>query len=432
MNHARTLRYLLAGGTAAFLALLFSCRELPTREDAVLAAFPKSIPNAPEIRVLVLQDVSEVKLAVHGRFQLKTEDGRVIPNRNRNLGEVSVKAMSGGIALGVQSFRTETITVAPVDSGSLYINDMPWPGEVTFMRSGLPLHFDVINTVNLEVYLCGVIAGETPWRSWPGETLKAQAVASRTYALHAHLTAVRAGRPYDVVSTHMSQVFKPGVIDQPVISRAVNATRGQVLTYQEKIFPAYFSAACGGHTEDSSKVFGDLKVAPLSGVDCPFCRAGGSKYDSWEAEIPTDILTRRLKLVAQKEFGRQLGQVRMVEPVGTGVSKRVTSVRIINALEPMTMNSNVFRLAVGPKELPSTFFVVEAAGRNVLRFKGKGWGHGVGMCQFGAEQAGRASWSYFEILAWYYKGARLTLLPYAAGKGHRDTAMEPQPADGAR
>jgi len=421
------LRYILAGGTLAFLLLLFSCRELPTREEATLAEFPKEISAAPKVRVLMKNDADEIRMEIKGRFHLTSSDGRTIPNRNVSLAEVVVKAARGGLAIGVIEFPSPAITVTPEIPGTMYIDGVRWPGEVTFRRTGTPLRFDVINTLNIEEYLCGVLAAETPWRTWPSETLKAQAVASRTYAYHSTLVARRKGEPYDLFSDQNSQIFTAGMVDQPIISRAVNATRGQILTYQGKIFPAYFSAVCGGATEDASKVFGDVKTAPLSGTNCPYCEHGGSKYDSWTVEIRTDEITNKLRAVVSQLLGKQLGQVRMVEPAKTGVSSRVTTVRIVNALEPVELNANTFRRAMGTSRLPSTFFTVQKAGAGVLRFSGKGWGHGVGMCQFGAAGMGRAGWTYVEILSWYYKGARLSLLPYAAG----EVSPGPLPADDA-
>jgi len=403
VNHAKTLRYLLAGGTVGFLLLLFSCKELPTREEAQLAEPPRMLPDAPAILVLVKDGIEQARLEVKGRFRLQAGD-KEIPTRNASLGEVVVKAADGGFALGVQQFAADTITITPETPGSVFVDGKAWPGWVRFVRSGAPLKFHVINAVNLEEYLCGVIAGETPWRSWPEEALKAQAIASRTYALHAHLTARRAGRPFDVTADQMSQVFVAGIIDQPTISRAVNFTRGMVLTYQGMIFPAYFHAVCGGHTEDASKVFGGGKTPPLSGVACPYCRQGGSRYDEWSVEIKAEDVTARLRPAVHSKTGKQLGLVRLIEPVDTGVSKRE------------------FRLAVGPRELPSTLFTAARAGTGVLRFTGKGFGHGAGMCQYGASRMGQAGWTHFDILAWYYKGARLSLLPYAARNGNTETA----------
>ncbi len=426
--HARTLRYILAGATLAFLLLLFSCLELPSHQDAVLARLPRALPEAPRIRVLVKPEAEEVRLEVKGPFQLSTGDGRIIPNRNRTLAPVSVKASGGGLALGVNELHFRSVSVTPENPGSLCLDGVPWPGAVTFRRTETPLRFSVINTLNLEEYLCGVLAAETPWRSWPEETLKAQAVASRTYALHAILVARRSGSPFDVSADQMSQVYSPAILNEPVINRAVNLTRGQILTFDGLIFPAYFHAVCGGHTEDSSRVFNEAPVPALSGTPCPFCPKGGSKYDAWSVDITTDELPRLLKPVVAKLTGRELGPVRNIEPAKTGVSKRATAVRIINALEPVELDANVFRLAVGPRKLPSTLFSVEKAGAGVLRFSGKGWGHGVGMCQFGASGMGRAGWSYTDILYWYYKGARLSILPYSAPEQHpHSPAAAPSP-----
>lgn len=410
----RTLSILLAGGTAILAVVLLSCRELPSSGEAEAARFPAVVEAAPDVRVLVMRDVEALRLSVAGAFSLLDEKGHAIPQRNQRLDELEVRAGKGGFVFGPAQLDTRILTLVPALPDTLSVDGCRWRGKLRLVRSEKPLRFDVVNILNLEAYLCGVLAAETPYQHWPAEALRAQAVASRTYAVYSMLSARRDRRPYDLPGDQFGQVYSRGSEDSPLITSAVNSTRGVVLTHKGEVFPAYFSAVCGGHTEDASNVFAQRLIPPLAGVECPFCRKGGMPYAGWERTFTTEALTNALRPLVEREFGRPLGPVREVEPIAKGVSGRVTRVRVLNALQPVEMNANQFRLALGPRELPSTFFSVRRAGPEQLAFSGKGWGHGVGVCQYGMSQMAAAGNAYHEILGYYYTDSRLTRLAYAA------------------
>lgn len=407
------LRVALAIIMVAVIIVVFSCQELPTPEEAVLARFPSLVQRAPEIRVLAMSGVQSLKVGVDGPFALQNERGRAIPHRNERLDEVEVRADKGGFIFGPEPLDTRILLLTPEKPGTLIVNGARWKGSLSLVRSQTPLRFHVVNVVNIEAYLCGVLAAETPYTEWPMEALRAQSVASRTYAIYETLVARKEGKPFDVRGDQFGQVYAHGSADSPIITRAVNSTRGVVLLYQGRIFPTYFSAVCGGHTESASNVFRQKFLTPLRGYPCPFCAKGGSKFDKWEKAFSTETIRKALEPVVRKEFARAIGPVRRVEAVELGVSGRVIKVRIVNALEPVFMNANTFRLALGSRELPSTFFTVETTAQNRITFKGKGWGHGVGMCQFGAAKMAEGGATCYEILGYYYAGSEPARLDYA-------------------
>ena len=247
----------------------------------------------------------------------------------------------------------------------------------------------------LETYVAGVVAAEVP-RSWPLETLKAQAVASRSYAWvkileNRHL-------PYDVKATIQDQVFhgQPPEPQHPVW-RALSETKGRILFEGNRPLLAYFHADCGGAT-DSIELWQNQNPRVVA-VDrgCPRTPAA-----QWQYSL-TDQDHRR---ISQKVLGSEL------RLEGLSVRERWASGRIKSlqlrfsdgreALVPAMK----FREWIGPTRIRSTRFSVALNGN----LAGQGFGHGVGMCQWGSWDLGRRGASYLEILRHYYPQGRVAPL----------------------
>lgn len=279
--------------------------------------------------------------------------------------------------------------VEPRDAGlpfgdePLKAGDMQVRGDVVvrLFKGGLQL----INVIPLEDYLAAVLGSEMPV-SFPLEALKAQAVAARTYALQKKLAAY--GSPFHMGSSVLHQVYG-GVKREVAKTRmAVEATRGEVLTYELAPIEAYFHATCGGRTEAGQEALG-RNLPYLQAVECPCGKLPASR---WSATVPESELK-----VALRE-----------SPEGFRVTSRTATQRVtrVTTSGGGSMGGVELRRRLGYTRLKSLHFDVEKTSRGYL-FTGRGYGHGAGLCQWGAKALSDKGWDYRDILSHYYPGAEL-------------------------
>ncbi|MCW7753972.1 SpoIID/LytB domain-containing protein [Desulfobotulus sp. H1] len=249
-------------------------------------------------------------------------------------------------------------------------------------------HLLLVNVLDLESYLKGVVPAEMP-PSWPEEALKAQAVAARTYALH-HMEK-RKYEPYDVKSDTRSQVFSTER-EHPRSSAAVTATRGEVMVWAGTAAFTAFHADSGGHTEAADALWGK---------DYPYLTP---IMDFWTRETPhgywkCSFSERELRQMVPEL--RDMGRILDIRPEGTTPSGRVHLLVFRDSRQETTIPAGRFRTRVGPMNLKSTAFSINHE-RGVFHFQGKGFGHGVGMSQWGARKMAEAGRDYRDILLFYY------------------------------
>jgi len=270
----------------------------------------------------------------------------------------------------------------------------------------------VVNVVNLEDYLRGVVPNELAPRAFPQlQAQKAQAVAARSYAL-AH-RGDYASKGYDVCATAACQVYRGYASEQPLTDRAVAETGGVVATWRGRPIHAFYTSNCGGHTEEGTAVFED--GAPyLRGVACPTEAAAGGhvreRDKPWEVQLAAAEVARNVS-----RYG-SVGTVLDLVPTRVGVSGRVVELRVVGSESELSLRGQRVRLGLRLRE---SLFVLhkETADGDETRFvfTGNGWGHGVGLCQLGASGMARAGASYEEILRHYYTGISVTSLEPAGG-----------------
>lgn len=281
-----------------------------------------------------------------------------------------------------------------VDSEFVFVDGRPYRGSVRVenRRRG---KIRVINRLDLEDYLRGVVPSEMP-AHWPLEALKAQAVAARTYASH------RLGLGGPLQSTVLDQVYKGVRFETDSTNAAIDQTRGIVLTFEGDLFMSYFHSACGGTSELASSVWpgagvsGPFEVAPDS-----YC--GISPHGHWTWRVSTGRLGSLLKpITGRSGLERiEIGECNISGRVSTfvlsyrgGVRRRIDGQRL--------------RMAVDPQRLKSLLCEVEMRKGEAV-FRGAGWGHGVGLCQWGANGMAQQGSSFLEILAKYYPRAAISV-----------------------
>jgi len=358
----------------------------------------QAVPAAPLIRVAIAQAIPEAQLTVRGRYRIVTLHTAETLQQGPSLKKAAVLPLVSGLRLGGVSLPVFGVRVEPERDASILVNGRRFRGAVEIIRRQ-DLTLLIVNHVELDQYLYGVLYHEVSPK-WPLQVLKAQAIAARTYAIYQHLH--NAGREFDVTADTASQVYGGRTSEKRKTNRAVNETRGLVLTYRGELFPAYYHATCAGRTEAAKELW-QTDLPPLAGgVQCPYCTA--SPHYTWRANLDSDKLGRLLAAA-----GSHVGDVVAIEPVAYTPSGRLKQVRVRGSVSAVTLTGKRLRELIGANVLRSLTFTAELR-HGTMRFAGRGWGHGVGLCQWGAFGLARQGATAAQILAYYYPGAAVTPL----------------------
>jgi stage II sporulation protein D len=279
--------------------------------------------------------------------------------------------------------------------------------------------FDVINIVGMESYLPGVVQGEL-FDHWRLPTRAAQAVAARSFAA-SEQAEVGNRRAYDVTNTAHSQVYR-GLIDHARTLEAVEMTRGIVLAYEGLLVSGYYSSCCGGLAASAVDAIGGNPIndtPPLAGrPGLDVCT--DTKIARWTIERPVETLAQRLAAWGDYRRRSQLAgmqELAAVEVCARNVHGRPIRFAVTDGSgQRVELSDHHLRTATNyaggglsaPKRPLWSSYVTVTIRDSTAVFDGRGYGHGVGMCQYGAETLARSGKTYEEILAWYYPGADFT------------------------
>ncbi len=357
----------------------------------------------PVIRVLVLDNRDSMSLAVKGTYKVYS-----IPSEKLLTGgyilHTKVRAGEQGIMFGSREFKFSKIRVTVPKGSLIYLDGRSFRGTIDIMKRD-NMKLAVINRIPLEEYLYGVLYNEISHR-WPIEAIKAQAITARTFALYQ--ARQNKLQDYDLTNDIYSQVYTGATSERWSTTRAVKLTRGKILIYKGDIFPAYYHATCGGKTEDASNLW-NIDIEPLKGSECGFCKE--SPHYKWTKNIPLSEIEKKLG-----ENGYRVGKIKSVTVVGRNKSGRVDKVEIKDDSGVSCMlTGKDFRRMIGPNELRSTNFE-PSINNDKLTLSGIGWGHGAGMCQWGANGMAAHGKKADEILKIYYPGAAVTTINKIANK----------------
>jgi stage II sporulation protein D len=210
--------------------------------------------------------------------------------------------------------------------------------------------------------------------------------------------------PYHLHADTTSQVYRGVSGEDPRTDWAVQATRGQVLAYRGLIIPAFYHADSGGWTEDAVEVW-EKKYPFIVGREDSFSTIAPDHPLQWEVVIPRVEIRQALQ-----QFGWRLGEIRRIETIRRTRSGRVSRLRIWDDAGVLDIEGKRFRQILGPDRIRSTRFHLYINGGDIL-FVGQGWGHGVGLSQWGAKAMADLAYAYTEILSYYFPLAELRRLP---------------------
>lgn len=312
----------------------------------------------------------------------------------------------------------------PADAGTLLIDGTEYRGGAHYLHTAEGL--TVINYVDLEDYLKGVVPSEMP-SSWATEALKAQAVCARNYAITNRNKFQKYG--FNLDDTTQSQVYLGVAGEKESTNRAVEETKGIFLTYDGKLATTFFYSSSGGHTESSKYVWGgDLPY--LVGVEDPY-----DTSREWTVPYTPDEIKEKLAGISV-----DIGEIVDMEVLEYSPSNRVIDLKIVGTdgtyhlkLEKsrslFNLRSNLYTLIKKGNDVkPVT--VITARGleeREITQpiltateiipyevgtpteyiFQGTGYGHGVGMSQYGAKGMAENGYNFEQILTHYFQGTKL-------------------------
>ncbi len=282
-------------------------------------------------------------------------------------------------------------------TGLVFYENRPYRGKICVVREGGNVF--VVNELDIEDYLKGVLYNEVS-HYWPMEVLKAQAVVARTYALY-RIRMASGNSAFDLANDQMDQVYSGYNGERYRTNLAVEATRGEVLVCKgdKTPIPAFYHACCGGKTELPEEVWGGKATCGEKVVEDPFCKI--SPYFSWEVEFPEGQFISLLR-----PLGVRGSRVEYLSILSRTQSGRVKDLLLVTDVGEFVLSGLRLRMVLGPRKVRSTLFSVKAKGKKV-RFRGRGWGHGVGMCQWGAYGMALRGYKYDQILRFYYPEAEL-------------------------
>lgn len=329
-----------------------------------------------------------LKLKSKSNLNIITSDNQVINSTNNK--EIEVMFDGKNINVKGKNFKLANF---PQDGAFLINSDSPiyvdkikrnYRGSISFRVNNGKL--DIINNVQLDDYLRGVLPKEMS-PEFPMESLKAQALCSRSFAINNFNKYIKKG--YNLDDTTNSQVYYGKDVEEKSTDKAVETTLGEVIKYDGKIAETIFCASSGGYTVSSADAWGGNAVPYLISKEDPY------STHPWEYTLKDSDLK---KLNLSDVFGVNLDSM--------NTSNRVNSISFSTSKGDITMKAKDFRQKIGNTRIKSTLFDI-ACDNNKIVVKGKGYGHGVGMSQYGAVEMAKKGNNYKDIIGFYFPGTNI-------------------------
>lgn len=364
----------------------------------ILLLFPLSITASrlPEtiIKVGLMERAKTFHISCEGNYYIyELSNGNksyITPNR-----DFLVTMQNNMIIIDGKSCDLPLRLVSESSENRIRINGRRYRDNISvLLKNG---GFTIINELGLEDYLCGILPKEVD-KGWEPEALKAQAVISRTYALR----NLRKHANYDLCTQTHCQVYGGVESEQDSTSKAVMDTRAQVLVFNGELAQSLFHAACGGNTENPRYVWNWDSVPPsyLSGRRDKYCSV--CPHNIWKGFLDKEVI--RQKLLKNNINVGEIKGISMSEKTPSGRAKYIIIKHTKGAFK---MPAARFRLFVDTWQIKSTLLIGIIRKQNGYEFRGRGWGHGVGLCQWGAKVMADKGFKYKEILHFYYPGTKV-------------------------
>ena len=381
--------------TARLITLVLAALVLAgcgVTSEVIIPVIGATLNKQETVRVAIKSKVNSVMVNISGAGSYYDQASGTYMGRFAKVANARITVENGFLAIngktGQGKYRSSRIMMVPEEGALINVDGVNYRGQMEFISNGSTL--TVVNHLGLEEYLCGVVPKET-FASWPTEALKAQAICSRSYTIAKCEENYQ--KDYDLTSPG-DQLYGGASAEAASTTAAVYGTAGNYLEYNGKPLLTFFHTCCGGATEDGEKIFTYVRFYP-SGVTSPYCK--GCKHYDWEYSIGAADLASKLKAA-----GYNPGNAAPLQVTKRFNSGRVAEIRIGSA----TLTGEQLRKAVGYDVIKSTRFSVSLNG-SVYTFKGNGWGHGVGMCQWCTKGMADQGMTHEKMLEHFYPNAKL-------------------------
>jgi len=458
LNIGKVNNFFLFLGICIFLLLI--------SDNSVLSA-----EKQPILRVGIFLNQNEINIGGDGSFKIyNLKSNNLISEEHNKI----VKLLPHGKNVEIlgKGVYSSTIKIVPIGNSKIIV---VFNGQKYRYRGNIEVDIDkeygtlnIINIIGIEEYLYGVLKKEISPR-WPTEALKAQAVAARTFAIFNMNKYIDKG--YNICASTNSQAYGGVNHEDPLTNKAVDETRGVIITYKGNPINAVYHSNSGGYTEDSENVWGSF-LPYLRSVESKFEEKVSPPHHTWNCSIDENDLTKKL----QKE-GYTINSLVSIEPVNRSETGRISELTFItDNNEVINMKANTFRSLIGAGLIRSTLFNIKVIGKEMkiakdtedkkeienkeeqeestqeileqkkdwtikellelmmkrkeerekekvkkipkveiiesrtpltFVFSGSGNGHGVGMSQWGAYSMALQGSKYQDILEYYYQGINI-------------------------
>lgn len=345
------------------------------------------------VRIAVDKGMKQVSASSVSPMTVRFEPDGCLPGAE-SLKLVTAQATHGGMVINGHSTDCHTLLMESAEA--IRIGSKEYPGVMILTRDGSGI--TAVNHVDMEDYIASVISSEMG-PNWPLEALKAQAVASRTFAMYQMDRS--AGALYDMDNTVRSQVYH-GHTGSDRALEAVEATRGLIAIYDGAPAGTFYHSSSGGRTENPREVWGKERLPYLASKPALFEER--SPHHNWRLRLSAAEIGNKFK-----KAGIGAGPVISIEPVSHTSSGRVGRLRLTFGpnKRKVDLRGEYFRKIIGDTRLPSTKFRVAKDSSGGYTFIGQGYGHGVGMSQWSARGLADRGRGYEEIIQAFYPGVKI-------------------------
>ena len=315
-------------------------------------------------------------------------------------GNIKIFCSEEGICLG-KHILSPPLKIESLN-GIIFADSKPYRGCLIVKK--IKNKINIINSLPIEDYLKGVLPMEVGSNWCIEEALKTQAIISRTYSIVNLNKHSNHDQGFDICSTTHCQVYGGAKVEVDSCNKAILETQCEVLVYDGKLAQTVFHANCGGHTENPKYIWNWKYIPPyLKGVKCDYCY--NSPHAKWESSIDEIFIRKKF---SNKNVGK-IKNIKVKCKMPTGSAKEL---EILHSNGKFLINAYEFRLIVDAWQIKSHDFNSIMTDGNKFYFKGNGWGHKVGLCQWGAKNMAEKGKTYKQILNYYYPETKVERITY--------------------
>lgn len=400
----------------SFTLLFVSCsstKRFPSDESSGTTERTANI-NYSSVRVLLDESDAAYHLTIQSPVYLYDGEKRLAYIESGNTVELISDYDEVKLTIRDRVFSSDAFFLKPVENlETVKFNGQGYKGKLNLIKLGGSI--GVINQLNLEDYVKGVVAREMPIgkNSENLEALKAFSICVRTYTLK----KISEGKSlYDLYDDTRDQVYGGFDAEHPLSNKAVEETENKILIFNGNIATVYYHSTCGGQTEAAHNIFTNKEIPYMMGVkdgNSPYCNIS-PKFEWTETYSREDVIKRLKRASLLNNGDYRLNNVYIESRYSSGRVREMVFevVDEFDGVKNVSIFGNEIRSIIRTSDnksiLWSTFFDISFH-RQSVEVNGKGFGHGVGMCQYGAISLSRKGWKYKEIIEHYFPGIKIKI-----------------------